>query len=101
MYLHRLMIGVEGEVVQGSIEEVLSHLDSWSDPNGGSEPGSGRETIYWDSLPIYFFLTYTYTKELPPEGCPSKSIHIYRVSFTYTYTKNFTFNYIFKAQNLL
>ena len=23
MYLHRLVIGVEGEVVQGSIEEVL------------------------------------------------------------------------------
>ena len=32
----------------------LSHSDLWSDPNGGSEPGSGRETIYWDSLPVFF-----------------------------------------------
>ena len=29
----------------------LSRLDSWPDPNGGSEPSSGRETMYWDSLP--------------------------------------------------
>ena len=32
----------------------LSHPDSRSDPNGGSELGLGRETIYWDSLPIFF-----------------------------------------------
>ena len=37
------------------IREQLSRPDSRSDPNGGSEPGSGRETIYWDSLPVYFF----------------------------------------------
>ena len=29
----------------------MSHPDSWSDPDGRSEPGSGRETIYWDSVP--------------------------------------------------
>ena len=29
----------------------MSRLGSWSDPNSGSEPGLGRETIYWDSLP--------------------------------------------------
>ena len=28
----------------------VSHPDSWSDPIGGSEPGPGCETIYWDSL---------------------------------------------------
>ena len=27
-----------------------------SDSNGGSEPSSGRETINWDSLPVFFFL---------------------------------------------
>ena len=32
-------------------EGSLSRLDSRSDPIGGSEPSSGRETIYWDSLP--------------------------------------------------
>ena len=33
----------------------LVTLDSWSDPIGGSEPVSGCETIYWDSLLIFFF----------------------------------------------
>ena len=28
---------------------VVSHPDPRSDPNGRSEPGPGRETIYWDS----------------------------------------------------
>ena len=29
--------------------QVVSHPDPRSDPNGGSEPSPGRETIYWDS----------------------------------------------------
>ena len=36
----------------------LSHPDSRSDPNDGSEPSSGRETIYWDSLPVFFFFFF-------------------------------------------
>ena len=36
--------------------EYLSHPDSRFDPIGGSEPVSGCETIYWDSLPDFFFL---------------------------------------------
>ena len=32
----------------------MSHLDSRSDPIGGSELNSGCETIYWDSLPFFF-----------------------------------------------
>ena len=32
----------------------LSRPDSRSDPIGGSEPSSGRETLYWDSLPFFF-----------------------------------------------
>ena len=51
----------------------------------------GRETQDWDSLPDFFFRTDTCglwptliiiqniiykSKELPPEWCPSKSIHI-------------------------
>ena len=72
----------------------MTHPDSRSDPIGGSEPSSGRETIYWDSLPVFFFKAelvpvgaqtisvitkkiIIYTKELPPEWCPSISIHIY------------------------
>ena len=34
---------------------ILSHPDSRSDPNGGSELGSRREIIYWDSLSVFFF----------------------------------------------
>ena len=34
--------------------------------------------------------SFIYTKELPPEWCPSKSIHIYRVPFTYTDTISIT-----------
>ena len=44
----------------------MSHPDPRSDPNGGSEPSPGRETIYWDSLicslseltlvPIFLFI---------------------------------------------
>ena len=62
---------------------LMSHPDSRSYPIGGSEPSSGCETIYWDSLLVFFFfyniikISDTYTKELPPEWCPSKSIHIY------------------------
>ena len=33
----------------------------------------------------------TYTKQLPPEWCPKKSIHIYRVPFTFTNTYTCTF----------
>ena len=72
---------------------VLSRPVSRSDPIGGSEPSSGCETQDWDSLPDFFFfksklapvvIAHTYNnskyyiqvKELPPEWCPSKSIHI-------------------------
>ena len=71
----------------------LSRLDSLSDPIGGSEPVSGSETIYLGLFTCFFFqsLTYTcgytnnfcnnqksftYTKELPPEWYPLKSIQI-------------------------
>ena len=70
----------------------MSHPDSRSDPNDGSEPSSGCETQDWDSLPEFFFfrtdtcglwptliiiqnIIYK-SKELPPEWCTSKSIHI-------------------------
>ena len=32
------------------LHDLMSHPDSRSDLNGGSEPSPGRETIYWDSL---------------------------------------------------
>ena len=42
----------------------MSRPDSRSDQIGGSEPSSGRETIYWDSLPDFFF----FKAELIPVG---------------------------------
>ena len=36
-------------------EDLVSRIDSTSDPIGGSEPSSRCETIYWDSLPNFFF----------------------------------------------
>ena len=41
---------------------LLSRPKSRPDPNGGSEPSSGRETMYWDSLQDFFFF------ELIPVG---------------------------------
>ena len=46
--------------------DEMSHPDSRSNPNGGSEPGSERETIYWDSLPVFFF--FFLRDELVPVG---------------------------------
>ena len=52
-----------------------------------------------DTCPCFSFIytiyvitkiIFTYTKELPPEWCPSQSIHIYRVPFTYTCTFSIT-----------
>ena len=69
----------------------LSHPDSRSDPIGESEPVSGCETIYLGYFIFFHSLTYTcgytnnfcnnqksftYTKELPPEWYPLKSLHI-------------------------
>ena len=36
------------------MKKVVSHPDSRSDPNGGSEPSPERETIDWYSLPVFF-----------------------------------------------
>ena len=63
----------------------MSHPNSRSDPIGGSEPGSGRETIYWDSLPDFFFfynrikISHTYQKNYHRSGVHQN---------LYTYTKS-------------
>ena len=48
----------------------LSRPISRSDPNGGSEPSPGRETIYWDSLLTFLDI-----------GGP-KSYNIIKISYT-------------------
>ena len=62
--------------------DLMSHPDSQSDPNGESELGSGRETICWDSLPVFFFKA-----ELVPMGIQAiseitKIIYIYKRTTT-------------------
>ena len=68
---------------------TLSHPDFLSDPNGGSEPGSGRETIYWDSLPAlsdigmsksYNYINILYTK-IQNE---TTTVVVFTVSYTYS-----------------
>ena len=44
--------------------DCVSRPDSRSDPIGESEPVSGCETIYWDSLLVFFF----FRAELIPVG---------------------------------
>ena len=46
----------ENWVGRWSNRSLLSHPNSRFDPIGGSEPVSGRETIYWDSLLVFFFI---------------------------------------------
>ena len=48
----------------------MSRLDSRSDPIGESEPSLRSETIYFDSLPVSFFLR----AELVPVGIQTISI---------------------------
>ena len=60
----------------------LSHPGSWSDPKGGSESSPGRETTYWDSLPVFFFRA-----DLGPVGIQTisvitKIIYIYKRTTT-------------------
>ena len=54
---HHLPLMPHARPVKQKLRRLLSHPDSRSDPNGGFEPGSGRETIYWDSLPFFFFFS--------------------------------------------
>ena len=58
----------------------MSHPDSQSDSNGGSKPGSGHKTIYWDSLPIFFLRA-----ELVPVGIQTISI-ITKIIYIYKRT---------------
>ena len=59
----------------------MLHPDSRSDPIGGSEPSSGCETIYWDSLPD-FFLSQTSTYGYGPHLITKSKypIHIKRTT---------------------
>ena len=98
--LHTMRIKSRGKgimlmtVSNATSSKILSRPVSRSDPIGGSKPSSGCETQDWDSLPNFFFKKKTNwhlwvwptliiiqniiykSKELPPEWCLSKSIHI-------------------------
>ena len=41
---HDTYLGIPSMVGKSKKKAMVSHPDSWSDPIGGSEPGSGRET---------------------------------------------------------
>ena len=69
-----------------------------ADPNRVRGARLYTGTLYRFFLFIYLFfynrikISETYTKELPLEWCPSKSIHIYILSPIYIY-KNCTFTF--------
>ena len=50
-----MTVGYSHEAWEGHVCSAMSRPDSRPDLNDGSEPSSGRETIYWDSLPDFFF----------------------------------------------
>ena len=54
----------------------VSHPDSRSDPIGGSEHSSGCKTIYWDSLPDFFFKIRTGTCGYGPHLITESKYHI-------------------------
>ena len=73
----------------------MSHPDSRSDPIGGSEPSSGCENIYWDSLPDFFYnkikLSYTYQKNYHRSGVHQNlytfiESHLQKQNCTFTFT---------------
>ena len=67
----RLIVNLESDLwklLHLGIATWMSHPDSRSDPIGGSEPVSGCETIYWDSL-LFFFRA-----ELVPVGIQTISV---------------------------
>ena len=66
----------------------LSRPDFRSDPIGEFEPSSGYETIYWDSLPVFFFFIteskyHIHIKRTTTGVVSIKSIHIFQVPCTY------------------
>ena len=83
----------------------VSHPDFRSDPNGRSELGSGHETIYWDSLPFFFFRA-----ELEPVGIQrisviKKIIYIHKRTttevvsikiYTYILSPIYLYKYLYK-----
>ena len=55
----------------------MSHPDSRSDPIGGSDPSLGCETIYWDTLPDFFFKSRTCTCGYDPYFITESKYHIH------------------------
>ena len=90
----------------GLCKYVLSHPDSRSDPNGGSKPSPRHETIYWDSLPVFFF--FFRAKLVPVDiqtiSVITKIIYIYKRTTTGVvsikiYTHILSLIYIYKNCN--
>ena len=64
------------------VRQGLSHPASRSDPNGRSEPSSGRETIYWDSLPVFFLRAELVHVGIQTISIITKIIYIYKRTTT-------------------
>ena len=62
---------------QGLHDIVGVTLGSRSDPNGGSEPSPGRETIYWDSHYLFFLRAELVLVVIQTISIITKLIYIY------------------------
>ena len=73
---------------------LLSRPESRSDLIDGFEPSSGCETIYWDSLPVFFYnrikISYTYQKNYHRSGV-RQNLYIYTESHLHIQNCTYTF----------
>ena len=64
------------------VKAIIVTPDSRSDLNGGSEPSSGCETIYWDSLPVFFLRAELVPVGIQTISVTTKIIYIYKRTTT-------------------
>ena len=82
----------------------MSRPDSRSDPIGGSEPSSGCETIYWDSLPFFFFITESKYHIQIQKNYHRSGVHQYLYTYTESHLhiqKLYFLHLQIRAQNIL
>ena len=56
IYIYFYVLNHETSI--GRHPNYMSRSDPRSNPIGGSKPSPGRETIYWDSLPVFFLFFF-------------------------------------------
>ena len=76
----------------------MSHPNSRSYPNEESEPGLGHETIYWDSLPVFFsseMNLYLWVYKHIQKNYHRSGVHqnLYTYTKSHLHIQNYTFTF--------